>query len=71
MSYHKKNMNTPVNPSFTTQKWGVMGYTLHGHVIMMYTYLYTNACLFLNKIIMNNVKSKSFENIVLVFKEFR
>ena len=26
---------TPVNPSFTIQKWGVSGSTLHGHVILM------------------------------------
>ena len=28
-------MYTPVNPSFTIQKWGVRGYSLHGHVFMM------------------------------------
>ena len=28
-------MYTRVNPSFTTLKWGVKGYSLHGHVIMM------------------------------------
>ena len=32
---NKKKMNTPVNPSFTIQKWGVRGCTLHGHVSMM------------------------------------
>ena len=31
----KKNMYTPVNPNFTISKWGVRGYTLHGHVSMM------------------------------------
>ena len=31
-------MYTPVNPSFTIYKWGLMGYTLHGHVILMYMY---------------------------------
>ena len=25
-----KKMYTPVNPSFTIQKWGVRGYSLHG-----------------------------------------
>ena len=28
-------MNSPVNPSFTIEKWGVRGCTFHGHVIMM------------------------------------
>ena len=28
-------MHTPVNPSFTIEKWGVRGSSLHGHVIMM------------------------------------
>ena len=28
-------MYTPVYPSFTIQKWGVRGCTLHGHVFMM------------------------------------
>ena len=28
-------MYTPVNPNFTISKWGVRGYTLHGHVDMM------------------------------------
>ena len=30
-------MYTPVNPSFTIKKWGVMGSSLHGHVILMNT----------------------------------
>ena len=34
-SKNKKNMYTRVNPSFTIFKWGVRGYTLHGHVILM------------------------------------
>ena len=28
-------MYTPVNPKFTIYKWGVRGYTLHGHVSIM------------------------------------
>ena len=28
-------MWTPVNPSFTIQKWGARGYKSHGHVILM------------------------------------
>ena len=28
-------MYTPVNPSFTIQKWGVRGYKSHGNVILM------------------------------------
>ena len=28
-------MYTPVNPSFTILKWGVRGYKVHGHVILM------------------------------------
>ena len=30
----RKNVN-PVNPYFTILKWGVRGYTLRGHVIVM------------------------------------
>ena len=26
---------TPINPSFTILKWGLMGYLFHGHVFMM------------------------------------
>ena len=32
---NKKNRYTPVNPSFTIQKWGLRGYSLHGHVFLM------------------------------------
>ena len=28
-------MYTPVHPRFTLLKWGVRGYTLHGHVILI------------------------------------
>ena len=28
-------MYTPVNPSFTIEKWGARGYKSHGHVIQM------------------------------------
>ena len=31
----RKNMYTPINPSFTIQKLGVLGSTLQGHVILM------------------------------------
>ena len=31
----KKKMYTHVNPSFTIQKWGLLGYSLHGIVFMM------------------------------------
>ena len=34
-SKNKKNRYTPAYPSFTILKWGLMGYTLHGHVFMM------------------------------------
>ena len=30
-----RKMYTPVNPSFTIQKWDVKGYALHGCVTMM------------------------------------
>ena len=30
-----KNMNTPVNPRFSIYKWGIRGYSLHEHVLMM------------------------------------
>ena len=34
-SKNKKNMYTRVNPTFSIQKWGVRGCSLHGHVILM------------------------------------
>ena len=34
---NKKNMYTPAYPYFTIQKWGLVGYTFHGHVFMMYS----------------------------------
>ena len=34
-SKNKKNRYTPANPSFTISKWGLRGYTLHGHVFLM------------------------------------
>ena len=33
----KKIMNTPVNPSFTKQKCGMRGHTVHGHESMLRT----------------------------------
>ena len=35
LSKNKKNRYTPAYPSFTLQKWGSRGYTLHGHVFLM------------------------------------
>ena len=32
---NKKNRYTSVNPIFTIQTWGMLGYTFHGHVLMM------------------------------------
>ena len=32
---NKKSRYNPVNPSFTIFKWGLKGYTLHGHVFIM------------------------------------
>ena len=32
----RKKCIPPVNPSFTIQKWGVRGYSLHGLVSMMF-----------------------------------
>ena len=34
-SKNVKKMYTPVHPSFTIQKWGVRGYSLHGLVFVM------------------------------------
>ena len=34
-SKNKKNRYTPAYPSFTIRKWGLRGYSLHGHVIVM------------------------------------
>ena len=35
-SKNKKNRYTPAYPSFTILKWGSRGYTLYGHVFVMY-----------------------------------
>ena len=32
---NKKNRYTPANPSFSIYKWGLRGYTFHGHVFLM------------------------------------
>ena len=32
---NKKIRNTPANPSFAIQKWGLRGYSLHGQVFLM------------------------------------
>ena len=32
---NKEYRDTLVNPSFTIQKWGSMGYAFHGHVFLM------------------------------------
>ena len=34
-SKNKKNKYTPAYPTFAIQKWGLRGYTLHGHVFVM------------------------------------
>ena len=34
-SKNKKNMYTPAYPNFSILKWGLRGYTLHGHVFLM------------------------------------
>ena len=34
-SKNKKNSYTPAYPSFTVEKLGLRGYTLHGHVFLM------------------------------------
>ena len=34
-SKNKKNRYTPANSSFTIQKWGLQGYSLHGHVFLI------------------------------------
>ena len=34
---NKKNRYTPAYPSFAMLEWGISGYTLHGHVFMMYS----------------------------------
>ena len=39
LTKNNKIMYTPVNPNFAIYKWGVMGPTFHGHVIMMLTVL--------------------------------
>ena len=35
-SKNKKNRYTPVNPSFSIETWGSMGYTFHGRVFLMW-----------------------------------
>ena len=34
-SKNKTNMYTPANPIFSIYKWGMRGYTCHGHVFLM------------------------------------
>ena len=34
-SKNKKNRYTPANPSFSILKWGLRGYTFHGHIFLM------------------------------------
>ena len=34
-SQNRKNRYTPAYPSFSTSKWGLRRYTLHGHVFLM------------------------------------
>ena len=36
-----RKMYTPVHPRYTILKWGVRGYTLHGHVILIYLPVFT------------------------------
>ena len=36
---NKKIRYTPANPSFTIEKWGLRGYSLHGHAFLMYILL--------------------------------
>ena len=36
LSRNKKIMYTPVNPSFTIEKWGLRGSTLYRHVFVMW-----------------------------------
>ena len=37
-SKNKKNRYTPAYPSFAILKWGLRGYSLHGHVFLMLFY---------------------------------
>ena len=57
-SKNKKNGFTPAYPRFAIQKWGPMGYTLHGHVFMMDRRLVPvdmqTACLVFNDIMVDN-----------------
>ena len=50
---NKKNRYTLVNPSFNISKWGLRGYTLHGHVS-------PKACLNMEKWMGQPPKSFSF-----------
>ena len=38
-SKNKKNRYTPAYYSFAIYKWGLRGYTFHGHVFLMYIHL--------------------------------
>ena len=42
-----RKMYTPVHPSFTLQKWGVRGYSLHGLVFVIDTGVYNAEVLLL------------------------
>ena len=41
-----RKMYTPVHPRFTMLKWGVRGYTSHGHVILMLQVIFQKTRLF-------------------------
>ena len=32
---NKKNRYTPAYPSFAIEKWGIRGYTFHGHIFLI------------------------------------
>ena len=36
---NKENIYTPVNSSFAKYKWGIKGYTFHGHVFLIHVRL--------------------------------
>ena len=55
-----RKMNTPVHPRFTILKWGVRGYTSHGHVILMRKWEKSFCCpreFFLTPWVSNETKS--------------
>ena len=50
-SKRRKIMYTPVNPSFTIEKWGLRESTLYRHVFVTYELFLSGSALFVERIL--------------------